>query len=90
MIIVGGDFRQILPVILKGARQDIVSASINASYLWEFCLLLNLTKIMRLQIRYSISNVEMMKNFLGWLLSIGDGRIGETSDEDVDVEIPDD
>ncbi|XP_025625167.1 uncharacterized protein [Arachis hypogaea] len=32
-VVFGGDFRQILPVITKGSRQDIVNASINSSYL---------------------------------------------------------
>ncbi|XP_031099477.1 uncharacterized protein LOC116003677 [Ipomoea triloba] len=36
-VVLGGDFRQILPVIPKGTRQDIVSASINSSYLWDSC-----------------------------------------------------
>ncbi|XP_072060277.1 uncharacterized protein [Arachis hypogaea] len=33
-VVFGGDFRQILPVITKGSRQDIFSASINSSYVW--------------------------------------------------------
>ncbi|XP_031116779.1 uncharacterized protein LOC116020446 [Ipomoea triloba] len=36
-VLLGGDFRQILPVVPKGSRQDIVSAAINSSYLWESC-----------------------------------------------------
>ncbi|XP_074580731.1 uncharacterized protein LOC141837184 [Curcuma longa] len=32
-VVFGGDFRQILPVIPKGSRQDIVHATINSSYL---------------------------------------------------------
>ncbi|XP_031127601.1 uncharacterized protein LOC116029697 [Ipomoea triloba] len=34
-VVLGGDFRQILPVVPKGSRQDIVSAAINSSYLLE-------------------------------------------------------
>lgn len=30
-VVLGGDFRQILPVIRKGSRQDIVGSAINAS-----------------------------------------------------------
>ncbi|CAA0808022.1 Unknown protein [Striga hermonthica] len=30
-VVFGGDFRQILPVVPKGSRQDIVNATINAS-----------------------------------------------------------
>lgn len=34
-VVFGGDFRQILPVIENGDRQDIVSACINRSYIWD-------------------------------------------------------
>ncbi|XP_019161035.1 PREDICTED: uncharacterized protein LOC109157638 [Ipomoea nil] len=37
IIVFGGDFRQIIPVVPKGTRQDIVGASINSSYLWRSC-----------------------------------------------------
>ncbi|GJV67431.1 zf-CCHC domain-containing protein [Tanacetum coccineum] len=33
-MVFGGDFRQVIPVNLKGSRQDIVSASLKQSYLW--------------------------------------------------------
>lgn len=45
-IIFGGDFRQILPVIPIGNHSDIVNATINASYLWQYCHVLKLTKNM--------------------------------------------
>jgi len=48
VIVFGGDFRQILPVIPRGSRYDIVHATINSSYLWEHCQILNLTKNMGL------------------------------------------
>ncbi|KAL7132194.1 hypothetical protein ABFS83_12G055800 [Erythranthe nasuta] len=47
-VIFGGDFRQILPVVPKGTRQQVVSASINSSHLWQHCEVLTLTKNMRL------------------------------------------
>ncbi|KAL7125601.1 hypothetical protein ABFS83_14G127600 [Erythranthe nasuta] len=37
VIVLGGDFRQILPVVLKASRQDIVHATINLSPLWREC-----------------------------------------------------
>ncbi|XP_019168884.1 PREDICTED: ATP-dependent DNA helicase PIF1-like [Ipomoea nil] len=43
-VVLGGDFRQILPVVPKGTRQDIVSSAINSSYLWDSCKVLRLTK----------------------------------------------
>lgn len=43
----GGDFRQILPVIRKGSREDIVASSIiTKSLIWKHCKVLNLTKNM--------------------------------------------
>ncbi|KAL5162368.1 ATP-dependent DNA helicase pif1 [Glycine soja] len=35
IIVFGGDFRQILPIVPKGNRSDIVHATINASYIWD-------------------------------------------------------
>lgn len=43
-IVFGGDFRQILLVIPIGNHSDIVNATINASYLWQYCHVLKLTK----------------------------------------------
>lgn len=34
IIVFGGDFRQILHVVPKGGRADIVHATINSSLLW--------------------------------------------------------
>lgn len=48
VVVFGGDFRQILPVIPKGNRTDIVMAALNSSYLWKYCKVLELTKNMRL------------------------------------------
>ena len=45
VIVFGGDFRQILQVIPRGIRYEIVFSIINSSYLWDFCKVLGLTKI---------------------------------------------
>ena len=42
-IVIGGDFRQILPVIPGGDRATIVNAAINSSYLWSACTVFKLT-----------------------------------------------
>ncbi|GJV63447.1 ATP-dependent DNA helicase PIF1-like protein [Tanacetum coccineum] len=49
VIVFGGDFRQILPVIPGGTRQDVVHASLNSSYIWDDCTVLELTTNMRLR-----------------------------------------
>ncbi|XP_048612002.1 uncharacterized protein LOC125586207 [Brassica napus] len=48
VIVFGGDFRQVLPVINGAGRAEIVLASLDSSYLWEHCKVLKLTMNMRL------------------------------------------
>lgn len=51
VVVFGGDFRQILPVVPKGSRHDIVHASLCSSKkIWSSCTVLKLTKNMRLQV----------------------------------------
>ncbi|XP_019234577.1 PREDICTED: uncharacterized protein LOC109215028 [Nicotiana attenuata] len=78
IIVLGGDFRQILPIIPKGSRQDIVNASLNSSYLWPHCQLLKLTKNMRLQGNEIGRHVDELRVFSNWILAIGDGIVEST------------
>lgn len=87
----GGDFKQILPVIPRGSRQDIVLSSLNSSYIWSSCKVLNLTKNMRLPCGSSLQDNDEVKQFSQWLLDVGDGEIGmHVSDEQCLIDIPDD
>ncbi|GAU38772.1 hypothetical protein TSUD_279250 [Trifolium subterraneum] len=65
---------EILPVIPKGTRQEVVNATINSSHLWRYCEVLTLTTNMRLLTGSSDSDVEERKNFSEWILGIGDGK----------------
>ncbi|KAG5539463.1 hypothetical protein RHGRI_019865 [Rhododendron griersonianum] len=47
-IVLGGDFRQILPVVPKGVREEIVNASLRRSDLWDDIRVLTLSLNMRL------------------------------------------
>ena len=47
-VVHGGDFRQILPVIPKGVREQIVGASLRRSKLWRNIQVLTLAQNMRL------------------------------------------
>ncbi|XP_016503039.2 uncharacterized protein LOC107821146 [Nicotiana tabacum] len=89
-IVLGADFRQILPVIPKGSRQDIVNASLNSSYLWPHCQLLKLTKNMRLQGNEIGTHLDELRVFSDWILAIGDGIVGTSVDGNEKVQIPDD
>ena len=69
-----GDFRQILPVIPKGSREQIVNAALNKSELWEHVQVLRLMTNMRLQ-RPELSALErqQQEEFGNRLLRIGEG-----------------
>uniref|UniRef100_A0A0D3D610 ATP-dependent DNA helicase n=1 Tax=Brassica oleracea var. oleracea TaxID=109376 RepID=A0A0D3D610_BRAOL len=64
-VLLGGDFRQTLPIISQGTRQDCVAASINRSYLREFVQMFVLSQNMRIH----KTEVEFAK----WILFVGDG-----------------
>ncbi|XP_021986751.1 uncharacterized protein LOC110883256 [Helianthus annuus] len=90
VIVFGGDFRQILPVIPNGSRQQIVNASLSSSYIWSQCKLLTLTKNMRLTIGADKSRLEETHKFAKWLLDIGEGKVGGDNDGVATVQIPSD
>ena len=48
-VVLGGDFRQVLPVVRKGSRAQIVGASLRRSYLLESMRHLKLVRNMRAQ-----------------------------------------
>jgi ATP-dependent DNA helicase PIF1 len=89
VVVFGGDFRQILPVIPRGRRSDIVHASINSSYIWDHVQVLTLTKNMRLQcVGNSQVEKDELSEFSKWILDVGEGKIGEPNDGVVDIKIP--
>ncbi|KAL9812022.1 putative DNA helicase [Arabidopsis thaliana] len=89
VIVFGGDFRQVLPVIHGAGRAEIVLAALNSSYLWEHCKVLTLTKNMRLMSNdLDKDEAEEIKEFSNWLLAVGDGRVSEPNDGEVLIDIP--
>ena len=75
-VVFGGDFQQILPVVYKGSREDIVSASLWRSLLWTDIKILRLVQNMR------VASDPDAQSFSSWLLDIGHGR-GHASNETV-------
>ncbi|XP_057720896.1 uncharacterized protein LOC130935256 [Arachis stenosperma] len=90
VVVLGGDFRQVLPVIPKGSRAEIVMASINSSVLWKYCEVLRLTKNMRLGIGFEQSTAQELRLFSDWILQIGEGRCGTVVNDKLFVDIPSD
>jgi hypothetical protein len=73
IIVFGGDFRQILPVVKKGTRSDIVNAAFKRSLLWMHIQVLKLTINMRVK-RTASNNQEQAQNFANYLLRVGEGK----------------
>ncbi|XP_019167574.1 PREDICTED: ATP-dependent DNA helicase PIF4-like [Ipomoea nil] len=73
-VVLGGDFRQILPVIPKATRLMIVGATINSSYIWKNYKVLRLTKNLRLRSLASDEDRHTVDWFSKWIANIG-GRI---------------
>ncbi|XP_035840255.1 ATP-dependent DNA helicase pif1-like [Helianthus annuus] len=74
-IVFDGDFRQNLPVVQNGSRQDIV----HASYVHPtFGRLV------------SSASIEEINDFAKWLLEIGEGNVGDSNDGESTIEIPND
>ncbi|CAN6996364.1 unnamed protein product, partial [Brassica rapa subsp. trilocularis] len=90
VVVFGGDFRQILPVIPRGNRADIVMATLNSSFLWKHCKVLELTKNMRLMAETDLRSAEEIKLFSKWILDLGDGKINEPNSGETMIEIPKD
>ncbi|ONM18759.1 hypothetical protein ZEAMMB73_Zm00001d004347 [Zea mays] len=77
-VVFGGDFRQVLPVVRKGSRAQIVAASLQSSYLCESMCHLKLVQNMRAQ---------SDPWFAEYLLRVGGGT--EETNNDGDVRLPD-
>lgn len=89
VVVLGGDFRQVLPVIHGAGRPEIVLASLNSSHLWKHVKVLKLTKNMRLMSNdLSPEEAKDLAEFSQWILDVGDGNIGDNSDGEALIDIP--
>ena len=93
-VILGGDFRQTLPVKKKATNEQIISSCITQSYLWSSFKILKLKQNMRLQQPgLSPEQAQEISMFSEWLLQIGNGTIGQPDQTDPEnsswVQIPD-
>ena len=74
VIVLSGDFRQILPVVKNGDIGEVISACIKYSSLWVNFQTLRLTVNMRVRTAPSITAGNEIEQFSEYLLSIGEGR----------------
>ncbi|XP_055523077.1 ATP-dependent DNA helicase PIF1-like [Wyeomyia smithii] len=80
VIVIGGDWRQTLPVVPKGERIDIIEICLKSSFLWSSFETISLVSNMRNE-----GDVQ----FNHWLLDIGAGNVSPTEEIPNDaVQIP--
>jgi hypothetical protein len=79
-VVFGGDFQQIMPVILKGSRAQVVGACMQRSILWRHITVLHLHQNMRLN-----TNLEEEANFARWQLQVGHGH---HTDDSYNITLP--
>ena len=78
VVVFGGDFKQILPVIVKGLCAQIVGACIQHSYLWHSIEVLHLTQNMRLN-----TGNQVECEFAEWQLRVGHGHFTDLDSRDI-------
>lgn len=80
VIVLGGDFRQVLPVVPHGSRASTIQNSIKFSPLWPIFQTLKLTKNMRAK--------PEEKEFAKFLLEIGNGTYPCSEADEETIELP--
>ncbi|KAL3646534.1 hypothetical protein CASFOL_011714 [Castilleja foliolosa] len=76
-VLLGGDFRQTLPVKIKCSPSEIIESTLPKSYLWQHFRVFQLHENMRLRShRDATTSFENETEFATWLLQIGDGLLG--------------
>ena len=80
VLVVGGDFRQTLPVVAKGGRADVVAASLKSSGLWRHFQVLRLDGNLRVERLLAAEGPsasqerrQQLQDHADWMRRIGDG-----------------
>ena len=81
LLLFGGDFRQVLPVVVRGTATQILEQCLKRSPLWKHFRIFKLTQNMRAH--------QEEREFADWLLQLGNGTLTstETAEEDM-IDIP--
>nr|GEZ58632.1 DNA helicase [Tanacetum cinerariifolium] len=82
-VLLGGDFRQTLPVKKGASKMEVIASYISESNLWPHFKVFMLKENMRFS-RPDINANEqsLVSSFASWLLDIGDGNIGKADEQD--------
>jgi hypothetical protein len=78
IMVLGGDFQQILPIVPKGGREDIISASLPRSHLWQHVIILRF----HINMRVMAANSKEQREFAKWVLNVGGGSLLAIAEEE--------
>ncbi|XP_055331216.1 uncharacterized protein LOC129583443 [Paramacrobiotus metropolitanus] len=78
VMVLGGDYRQVLPVIERGNKAQQLAASLKRSQLWRFFKTYKLHQNLRAE--------NGQEEFCHWLLGLGEGKL--PVDENDEIEVP--
>ena len=84
--LLGGDFRQVLPIVKYGSKSQIIEASIFRSELWSKFEVCELKKNMRVLGKENARDLARQEEFAKWLLHVGDGTVEADSRGRIDLE----
>ncbi|GMF22321.1 unnamed protein product [Phytophthora lilii] len=74
VVVLSGDFRQILPVVKGGTPAETIDACLKSSELWPLFQKLQLTENMRVRSAGSSESAAEMAAFSDYLFKVGEGR----------------
>ncbi|KAG3237867.1 hypothetical protein PI124_g17158 [Phytophthora idaei] len=74
VFVLSGDFRQILPVVVRGTPAQTIDACLKSSTLWPKFQQLHLRKNMRVMSAQNESTATELAEFSEFLLQVGEGR----------------
>lgn len=85
VVVLGGDFRQVLPVVKRGSRAQIVEASLQRSPLWQHFHIFRLKENVRVRLGGTSPEAE---DYAQWLLDLGEGKLPTDPEDDTIIELP--
>jgi len=81
-VVLGGDFQQTLPVMVKATREETVQATVQRSHIWRDISVLHLTQNMRL------NRNDQQTQFAQWLLGLGHGDTVDANTASGSITLP--
>ncbi|GMF51137.1 unnamed protein product [Phytophthora fragariaefolia] len=73
-VVLSGDFRQILPVAVRGTPAETIDACLKSSHLWSHFRQIHLSENMRVRAAHSAETAAELAAFSEFLLQVGEGR----------------